>query len=133
MTTPSTSLQKACRLLRALTDARNSRLTDLALAAGVDKASALRLLETLAAEGLVERDPATKAFTPGREWLALHAASASSAGTRYHARIRIVAAYAAGIFDPNGAAAFERTRDAGFSRRASATRRRSPACAARAP
>ncbi|WP_439687726.1 IclR family transcriptional regulator [Cupriavidus oxalaticus] len=75
MTTPSTSLQKACRLLRALTDARNSRLTDLALAAGVDKASALRLLETLAAEGLVARDPATKAFTPGREWLALHAAT----------------------------------------------------------
>ncbi|BDB26926.1 transcriptional regulator [Cupriavidus sp. TA19] len=75
MTTPSTSLQKACRLLRALTDARNSRLTDLALAAGVDKASALRLLETLAAEGLVHRDPATKAFAPGPEWLALHAAT----------------------------------------------------------
>ncbi|MBP0636045.1 helix-turn-helix domain-containing protein [Cupriavidus sp. AcVe19-6a] len=75
MTTPSTSLQKACRLLRALTDVRNTRLTDLALAAGVDKASALRLLETLAAEGLVERDPATKAFAPGREWLALHAAT----------------------------------------------------------
>lgn len=75
VTTPSTSLQKACRLLRALTDVRNSRLTDLALAAGVDKASALRLLETLTAEGLVQRDPATKAFTPGPEWLALHAAT----------------------------------------------------------
>ncbi|SPD67120.1 Transcriptional regulator, IclR family (plasmid) [Cupriavidus taiwanensis] len=75
MTIPSTSLQKACRLLRALTDARNSRLTDLALAAGVDKASALRLLDTLAAEGMVQRDPSTKAFAPGREWLALHAAA----------------------------------------------------------
>jgi DNA-binding IclR family transcriptional regulator len=73
VTTPSTSLQKACRLLRALTDARNSRLTDLANAAGVDKASALRLLETLVAEGMVQRDPATKAFMPGPEWLTLHA------------------------------------------------------------
>lgn len=75
MTVPSTSLQKACRLLRALSDTRNARLTDLAGAAGVDKASALRLLETLVAEGLVERDPETKAFSPGREWLTLQSAS----------------------------------------------------------
>nr|WP_315593945.1 helix-turn-helix domain-containing protein [uncultured Cupriavidus sp.] len=75
MSVPSTSLQKACRLLRALSDTRNARLTDLANAAHVDKASALRLLETLMAEGMVERDPETKAFAPGREWLALQAAS----------------------------------------------------------
>ena len=75
MTVQSTSLQKACRLLRALSDTRNARLTDLAAAARVDKASALRLLDTLIAEGMVERDPATKAFSPGREWLALQAAS----------------------------------------------------------
>ncbi|MGO4306865.1 IclR family transcriptional regulator [Cupriavidus sp. RAF12] len=75
MTVPSTSLQKACRLLRALSDTRHARLTDLAAAAGVDKASALRLLETLTAEGLVERNPDTKAFSPGREWLTLQAAT----------------------------------------------------------
>lgn len=75
MTVPSTSLQKACRLLRALSDTRNARLTDLATAAGVDKASALRLLETLMAEGMVERDATTKAFSPGREWLTLQSAS----------------------------------------------------------
>lgn len=75
MTTPSTSLQKACRLLRALSDTRHTRLTDVAAAAGVDKASALRLLETLVAEGLVERDPDTKAFSPGREWLTLQSAA----------------------------------------------------------
>lgn len=75
MTVPTTSLQKACRLLRALSDARNTRLTDLAGAAGVDKASALRLLDTLATEGFIERDPDTKAFTLGPEWLALRAAS----------------------------------------------------------
>ena len=61
--------------LRVLSDARNTRLTDLAVAAGVDKASALRLLDTLAAEGFIERDPDTKAFTLGPEWLALRAAS----------------------------------------------------------
>lgn len=75
VTVPTTSLQKACRLLRVLSDARNTRLTDLAMAAGVDKASALRLLDTLAAEGFIERDPDTKAFTLGPEWLALRAAS----------------------------------------------------------
>lgn len=75
MAAPSSSLRKACQLLRALSDPRNTRLTDLALAAGVDKASALRLLDTLASEGLVERDPDTKAFTPGTEWLVLRAAA----------------------------------------------------------
>jgi DNA-binding IclR family transcriptional regulator len=75
VTVQSTSLQKACRLLRALSDTRHARLTDLAAAARVDKASALRLLDTLMAEGMVERDPETKAFSPGREWLTLQAAS----------------------------------------------------------
>jgi DNA-binding IclR family transcriptional regulator len=75
MATPSSSLRKACQLLRALSDPRNTRLTDLALAAGVDKASALRLLDTLTSEGLVARDPDTKAFAPGTEWLVLRAAA----------------------------------------------------------
>ncbi|RZT42096.1 IclR family transcriptional regulator [Cupriavidus agavae] len=75
MTVQSTSVQKACRLLRALSDSRHARLTDLANAAQVDKASALRLLDTLMAEGMVERDPDTKAFAPGREWLTLQAAA----------------------------------------------------------
>ncbi|MGO4325796.1 IclR family transcriptional regulator [Cupriavidus sp. 2TAF22] len=75
MTVPTTSLQKACRLLRALSDPRNTRLTDLAGAAGVDKASALRLLDTLAAEGFIARDADTKAFSLGPEWLALRATS----------------------------------------------------------
>ncbi|WP_454727469.1 MULTISPECIES: IclR family transcriptional regulator [Cupriavidus] len=75
MTVPTTSLQKACKLLRALSDPRHTRLTDLAAATGVDKASALRLLDTLAAEGFVARDADTKAFSLGPEWLALRAAS----------------------------------------------------------
>ncbi|AOZ02158.1 IclR family transcriptional regulator [Cupriavidus sp. USMAHM13] len=87
---PSSSLQKACRLLRALSDARNTRLTDLAGAAGVDKASALRLLETLAAEGLVQRDPDTKAFSPGTEWLALRAAALHRIDPRALARPALI-------------------------------------------
>ncbi|TWG88421.1 IclR family transcriptional regulator [Cupriavidus gilardii J11] len=75
MTTQGSSLRKACQLLRALSDPRNARLTDLAHATGVDKASALRLLDTLVAEGMVQRDPASKAYSLGPEWLVLAAAS----------------------------------------------------------
>ena len=42
------SVQKACLILRAMSDARNVRLTDIAQAAGQDKATTLRLLEVLA-------------------------------------------------------------------------------------
>jgi len=86
----SSSLQKACRLLRALSDGSNTRLTDLATAAGVDKASALRLLETLVAEGLAQRDPDTKAFSPGPEWLALRAASLHRIDPRALARPALI-------------------------------------------
>ncbi|MBY4897025.1 IclR family transcriptional regulator [Cupriavidus sp. AU9028] len=90
------SLRKACALLRALTDPRNSRLTDLAQASGVDKASALRLLDTLSAEGLVSRDPLTKAFSPGPEWLVMQAASLRRLDLRPLARpslIRLASAF----------------------------------------
>ncbi|MGY8524320.1 IclR family transcriptional regulator [Paracidovorax citrulli] len=96
MTTHGSSLRKACGLLRAMTDPRNSRLTDLAQASGVDKASALRLLETLAAEGLVSRDPATKAYSPGPEWLVLRAAALRRLDLRPLARpalIRLASAF----------------------------------------
>jgi len=86
----SSSLQKACRLLRALSDGSNTRLTDLATAAGVDKASALRLLETLVAEGLAQRDPDTKAFSPGPEWLALRAAALHRIDPRTLARPALI-------------------------------------------
>lgn len=69
----STSVQKACRLMRVLSDQRNTRLTDLAGAAGIDKASALRLLDTLVAEGFAVRDGSSKVYTVGPEWLVLRA------------------------------------------------------------
>ena len=67
----NSSVHKACRLLRALSDPRNNRLTDVATAAGVDKATSLRLLGVLASEGLVERDPQTKRYTLGRDLMVL--------------------------------------------------------------
>lgn len=71
----TSSVQKACRILRALTDSRTTRLTDLAAAAGLDKATALRLLETLARDGFVARDAETKQYSPGTELFVLGAAA----------------------------------------------------------
>jgi len=71
----TSSVQKACRILRALTDARTTRLTDIAAAAGLDKATALRLLETLARDGFVTRDAETKQYSIGTELFVLGAAA----------------------------------------------------------
>jgi DNA-binding IclR family transcriptional regulator len=69
------SVQKACRILRALTDARTTRLTDIAAAAGLDKATALRLLDVLARDGFVVRDTDTKHYALGGELFLLGAAA----------------------------------------------------------
>ena len=74
---PSSSVQKACRILQVLTDARNVRLTDIANAAAQDKATTLRLLEVMRREGLVVRDSATKLYALGPEAWLLGAAAAS--------------------------------------------------------
>ncbi|PAT35380.1 IclR family transcriptional regulator [Vandammella animalimorsus] len=86
----NTSVQKACRLLKALSDERNARLVDLAQATGIDKASALRLLETLVAEGMVQRDARSKRFSLGREWLVARAAAAQRMDARHLARPALI-------------------------------------------
>jgi DNA-binding IclR family transcriptional regulator len=63
--------QKVCRLLRALSTPVPQRLADIAESSGVNKATALRLLESLIGEGYVVRDDATKRYTLGDEALAL--------------------------------------------------------------
>ena len=70
----NSSVHKACRLLRALSDPRNDRLTSIAAAAGVDKATSMRLLNVLASEGLVERDASNKRYALGRDLMLLGAA-----------------------------------------------------------
>ena len=92
----NSSVHKACRLLRALSDPRNDRLTIIAAAAGVDKATSMRLLHVLASEGLVERDAANKRYALGRELMLLGAAVKNRLDLRALARpslIRLAATF----------------------------------------
>ena len=73
----TSSVQKACRILRTMSDAKNARLTDIAREAGLDKATTLRLLEVLTRDGFVTRDPTTKHYSLGTEVFALGAAAQS--------------------------------------------------------
>jgi DNA-binding IclR family transcriptional regulator len=82
----TSSVQKACRILRAMSDARTSRLTDIASAAGLDKATALRLLDMLARDGFVARDAETKQYSLGAELFVLGAAALARFDPRPAAR-----------------------------------------------
>jgi DNA-binding IclR family transcriptional regulator len=73
----TSSVQKACRILRTMSDAKNARLTDIAREAGLDKATTLRLLEVLTRDGFVTRDPMTKHYSLGTEVFVLGAAAQS--------------------------------------------------------
>ena len=61
------SVQKACRILRSLTEPRVSRLSEVAGQAGLNKVTTLRILEVLTREGFVRRDEATKTYSLGNE------------------------------------------------------------------
>lgn len=68
------SVERATRILRVMSDGSKPRLTDIAAAAGLDKATALRLLEVLVRDGFVSRS-ATKQFSLGPELMVLGAAA----------------------------------------------------------
>jgi DNA-binding IclR family transcriptional regulator len=68
------SVQKACRILSALSDPSPHRLSNIIASTGLNKATVLRLLETLAGEGFVIRDPADKCYALGNEALVMKAA-----------------------------------------------------------
>ncbi len=65
------SVQKVCRILRALSTPQPLRLADVCAATAMNKATALRLLGLLAGEGFVQRNPGTKRYTLGDEALVL--------------------------------------------------------------
>lgn len=67
MTASVGSIEKACRILKALTDPRNSRLTDIAAYCGMEKSTAMRVLDALIREDMVSRDPASKRYLLGPE------------------------------------------------------------------
>ncbi len=93
---PTSSVQRACRILEVLSDRRNSRLTEIAAASGQDKATALRLLDMLVREGFVVRDPDSKRYALGPEVFVLGAAAAARFDPRPIARpslIRLASAF----------------------------------------
>ncbi len=83
---PVSSVEKACLLMRVLSDHQQGRLTDIAAAAGLDKATALRLLGALEKSGFVTRDPTTKRYGIGRELLVLGAAAMARFDPRHVVR-----------------------------------------------
>jgi DNA-binding IclR family transcriptional regulator len=60
-------VQKVCRVLRALSAPAPLRLADIAQTTGLNKTTALRLLETLIDEGFVRRDADSKRYSLGDE------------------------------------------------------------------
>ncbi|MEN3297624.1 MAG: hypothetical protein V7642_6877 [Burkholderiales bacterium] len=64
---PLGSIEKACRILKAMTDPRHSRLTDIAAYCGMEKSTAMRVLDALIREDMVRRDPVSKRYVLGPE------------------------------------------------------------------
>ncbi|MEF7612562.1 IclR family transcriptional regulator [Aquincola sp. MAHUQ-54] len=65
------AVQKVLRILRVMSTPLPLRLADIAAASGIHKATALRLLDTMIAEGFVVRDEATKRYLLGDEAVTL--------------------------------------------------------------
>lgn len=61
------SIEKACRILKAMTDPRHSRLTDIAAYCGMEKSTAMRILDALIREDMVRRDSVSKRYVLGPE------------------------------------------------------------------
>jgi IclR family acetate operon transcriptional repressor len=77
------SVARAVTLLKAFSDARPGwRLTDLARAAHLHKATAHRLLAALEREGMITRDPASEHYRLGPEAIALGARAARASDLR---------------------------------------------------
>lgn len=84
------SVQKACRILRSLTEPRVSRLSEVATQAALNKVTTLRILEVLTREGFVRRDEATKTYSLGSEVGILAAAMRDRDDLRSRARPSLV-------------------------------------------
>lgn len=84
------SAQKVCRILRVLSTPHPLRLSDISTESGLNKATALRLIETLIYEGFVCRDPESKCYSLGDEALVLGMAMQSRDHIRDRARPYLV-------------------------------------------
>ncbi|RAR56711.1 IclR family transcriptional regulator [Paraburkholderia unamae] len=61
------AIEKACRVLKAMSDGRNIRLIDIADYCGLDRSTTMRVLDILMREGMVARDAETKHYRLGAE------------------------------------------------------------------
>lgn len=84
------SVQKACRILRALSSPQTTRLSEIAAATSINKATALRILEILAREGFVQRDDGAKSWSLGAEAYILASAASRPTDLRERARPTLV-------------------------------------------
>lgn len=89
-TQDSNSVQKVCALLRALAAHSPRRLSQLSAVTGLNKVTALRILDTLTQEGFVARDADGPVYRPGPEILALAASLGRSYDLRDLARPSLV-------------------------------------------
>lgn len=80
------SVQKACRILRALTEPKVNRLSEVAAEAGLNKVTTLRILEVLTREGFVRREEKTKTYSLGDEVFVLSASLKDRDDLRLRAR-----------------------------------------------
>jgi DNA-binding IclR family transcriptional regulator len=86
----SNSVQKVCALLRAIAAQSPRRLSELSAAAGLNKVTALRILDILMREGFVQRAADGRGYGPGPEILALGASTTVSYDLREVARPSLV-------------------------------------------
>jgi DNA-binding IclR family transcriptional regulator len=70
---PTNAIQKVCAVLRALGGHAPLRLSEVTVATGLNKVTALRILDTLIEEGFAERIETGRRYKLGRESLALAA------------------------------------------------------------
>jgi DNA-binding IclR family transcriptional regulator len=68
---PLNSIQKACGILRALSAKSPLRLSEITTAAGLNKVTTLRILDTLVQEGFVRRLDDEASYVLGPEILAM--------------------------------------------------------------
>jgi DNA-binding IclR family transcriptional regulator len=80
------AVQKVCALLRALSAPAPRRLTELAAETGLNKVTALRILDTLAQEGFAARTPDGRRWRVGTELTTLAAGAARPDDIRALAR-----------------------------------------------
>lgn len=84
------SVQKACRILSVMGEPGQKRLTEIARLTGLNKVTALRLLEILCKEGFVFRDEKRKTYNLGDEVIVLSRAARARDDLRLRARASLI-------------------------------------------